>query len=207
MCCWTWTPREVLEDPPNQRRSKMTSDDAGTKETVPIVLQRLQNRKKNWAGCWKPWGKRKDMLQRQRNKGAKVEGVGLCQVRCSQCLFYSGKVPMTTGGWQTRPPRKGKWGYSWWGTDWQLKTLMREKQDNSRWTLTSVNVWQLKSPRKERERLQETSTTNQHERYRTRYREQQSVQPQLPLFHSIPFKPRLSCWTCQLSFYKSQVMQ
>ena len=33
--------------PPNQRRSKMTSDDAGTKETVPIVLQRLQNRKKN----------------------------------------------------------------------------------------------------------------------------------------------------------------
>ena len=141
----------------------MTSDDAGTKETVPIVLQRLQNRKKKLSWLLETLRKEKtDMLQRQWNKGAKVEGVGLCQVRCSKCLwktFYSGKVPVTTGGWQTRHPRRGKWGYSWWGTDWQLKTLRREKQDNSRWTLTSVNVWQLKSPRKEKDSRKQVPTS------------------------------------------------
>ena len=81
-------------------------------------------------------------------------------------------------GWQMKPPKREKRGYRWAAETPEE----REKQDYSKRALTSVKGWQLK-PSEEREvRL---------EHYSTRYREQQSVQPQLPLFQQCSIQAKM----------------
>ena len=91
-CCWTWIPRPVLEELPNQCRSKKTG--VGTE------------RDRAWRAA------------EEQNKGAKVgETWGrvtlpnmLLKLLVKDKPLHSRNVLISARRWQTRPPRRGKWG-------------------------------------------------------------------------------------------------
>ena len=123
--------------------------------------------------------------ERLRSGGRGIVPGLLLKLPVKDKLPCSRKVPINAKEWQLKPRRREKWGYSECETDWKLKPLMRERLQQM-----STNPHErlaVETPEK-RELILEC--------YSTRYMEQQSVQPQLPLFqrHSIQTKMNMQTW-------------
>ena len=88
----------------------MTSDDAGTKETVPIAAETAEQKKIELAAGNPEERENRHAAEtaEQRSEGGGSGTVSGAVFKMPVKKFYSGKVPVTMGGWQTRPPRRGK---------------------------------------------------------------------------------------------------
>ena len=134
-----------------------------------------------------------DVLQRERNKGAKGHeswGRGtvpnaLLKLLVKDKPLCSRKVHERR---ETKLPRRGKQGYSAWETDWQLKTPRIKKitadKDQSARKVSSWNPWG--------ETTLQRMNTSQSERLAVETTEEKSSHNS-QCFNSVPFKAKMSC--------------
>ena len=153
-------------------------------------------------------------------KGWEAEGEGPRQTRYSNCYSerqatLQWKVPVSAEGWQTRPLQ--------WMRDRPATENSKERQRRLQQTSTNQCArLAVETRTKERETTLQQMSTNQHERlavespkerelrlecYSTRCREQQPMQPQLPLFQQYVFHSKPRCHANMASYIGHQYAQ